>query len=219
MALRRHIEIPKSLARLRWAAKIRVCLDPEAILGNVLEGAIVTGAAALGLQSNLEKAFLDVGTVESVDFGQSRGIHERLRLGDLQPFQNVPLIVKSTLRLSRVVLKKMPDAERFFNFLPSNLVLQQLPFVLQLQCVGAGDAETATTHYIFGCWFEDSTTRWDVTSVQDARLIQNTTARATTVVTFDQSVAGNPVVQAASLVGTAALEATGAEESVEDLSI
>ncbi len=217
MALQKVAEIPRSLARQRWAAKIRVGFDPDFLIGKALP-ALVVGAAAVGQNQQILSSLIEVGTVEAVDFLQSGKARERFRLGELQSFQNIPQKISSTLRLSRVVLKAMPDAERTFNFLPSNLVLQQLPFVIELVDVGGG-ADTRTTHYLFGCRFDESAVRYDVTSTHDTRLIQNATVTAGTVLTFDQSVAGNPVLQAVAFAAEAVLEASGLEETIEDLAI
>jgi hypothetical protein len=103
--------------------------------------------------------------------------------------------------LSRVVLKKLPEVEASFQFLPSNLLLQQLPFVIDIDDIGDEDIENRVRHIIFGCWFTDSAVRYDVTSKDDTRLIQTATVRPGRVITFDPSFAGSPTTQ---LAGAAA---------------
>jgi len=220
MPLRTVREIPKTQARQRWAAIINVGLDLEDVLGLPSGGTDVflTGAAAANVGASLEKALLPVGTVESVDFQQRRAIKQRYAFNSnpLVAFQTVPQQVGYTVVLSRVCLKQLPEVEAVLNFLPSNLVLQQVPFILELKDVGDGTPNTEIRHLIFGCWFSDSKVHYDSTSKDDTKLIQSATLTTGRVLTFDQSNAGNPAVSLASSVFTTLLSGNEEVQNVID---
>jgi len=225
MPIRDRLQIPNTAARQRWAATIKVGIDLEDVLG--LSGDVadlaLAGAAATGNLNGLLATLKEAGTIESVDFIQNRKIKERYALGknSLNSFQNIPQQVSNTLRLSRVVLKRIPEVEAAFNFLPSNLILQQLPFIIELRDVGDNSGETDIRHLCFQCWFTDSTVRYDTTSKDDTRLIQNATINVGSVLTFDQSFGGNPVVQAASALASIVVSSLTepAEDVIQDLNI
>jgi hypothetical protein len=225
MPIRDRLQIPNTAARQRWAASLKVGVDLGDILGidGELANLALTGAAATANIEGLLATLKDAGTIESVDFAQTRKIKERYALGknSLNSFQNIPQTVNSTLRLSRVVLKQLPEVEAAFNFLPSNLVLQQFPFVIELHDVGDGSGDTDIRHFCFQCWFTDTAVRYDTTSKDDTRLIQTATVNVGSVLTFDKSFAGNPVVQFASSVASLVLGSLDeqAEDVINDLNI
>jgi len=207
MPIRTKLEQPKTEGRQRWAITMLAGLDLEATLGippQVSDLAATTSEAfAAGASGNVAGlgTLKPVGTVQSLDLGQNRTITQRMgfNANPLQPFQTVPHGSLFTLKLSRVVLKKLPEVEASFQFLPSNLLLQQLPFVLDITDVGdIDDPSTYIRHVIYGCWFSDSAVKYDVTSTDDTRLIQSVTITPGRVLTFDPSFGGNPTVQAAS---------------------
>ncbi len=225
MTIRNQLQIPTALARQRWAATIKVGIDIGDVFGvdGDISQALLSGAAASGNLSNLLSTLKECGTIEGIDFVQNRKIKERFALGkgSLNSFQNIPQQISNTLRLSRVVLKQLPEVEAAFNFLPSNLILQQFPFIIELRDVGDGTGNTDIRHYCFQCWFTDSTVRYDTTSKDDTRLIQNATINVGNVLTFDQSLGGSPVVQFSSSVASLVLSSLGeqAEDVINDLNI
>lgn len=226
MPVRNQLQIPKTMARQRWAVSLKAGIDLEDALGISPDAAefALSAAAASGLLSNALSSLADVGTVESLDFVQNRKIKERYALGrnSLNSFQNIPQQVSNTLRLSRVVLKQLPQVEAVFNFLPSNLILQQLPFIIEIRDHGDGTGNTDIRHLCFGCWFTDSTVRYDVTSKDDTRLIQSASVNVGSVLTFDQSNAGSATVQfAGSLVNALVLESLSedSQDLISDLNI
>ncbi len=225
MPIRNQLQIPNSLARQRWAATLRVGIDLGDILGinSELEEGVLAGAAATGNIQGLLATLKEAGTIDSVDFIQNRKIKERYALGkgSLNSFQNIPQQVSNTLRLSRVVLKQLPEVEAAFNFLPSNLILQQFPFIIELRDVGDGTGNTDIRHFCFQCWFTDSTVKYDTVSRDDSRLIQNATVNVGSVLTFDNSFAGSPVVQFSSSIASLVLGSLSeqAEDTINDLNI
>jgi hypothetical protein len=225
MPIRTDLEIPKTEARHRWAINILAGLDLESTLGlpNQATDLTVLGSngdalPTLGGSAGLGK-LLPVGTVESLDVGQSRAITQRIgfNANPLQPFQTVPHGALFTLKLSRVVLKKMPEVEASFQFLPSNLLLQQLPFVIDMTDVGDGDPSTFTRHLIFGCWFADSNVKYDVIDRDNTKLIQSVTIMCGRSITFDQSFAGSQDVQLKSAVTGVLFQAAQTNAATKNL--
>ncbi len=194
-----QLEIPKVEARHKWGASIYAGLDLESTLGIPNQVADLAAFAGAGSTSGLSK-LLEVGSVEGLDLGQRREATQRTGFNSnpLQPFQVAPHGSVFTLKLSRVVLKKLPEVEAAFQFLPSNLLLQQLPFVLDVRDVGDGDPSTLIRHVIYGCWFTDSGIKYDVLSRDDTKLIQNVSIMPGRVLTFDPSFGGSPTVQGGS---------------------
>jgi hypothetical protein len=223
--IRDRLEIPKTLARQRWAASLKVGIDLGDVLGinGDFADLALTGAAATGNIEGLLATLKDAGTIEGVDLVQTRKIKERYSLGkgSLNSFQNIPQQINSTLKLSRVCLKQLPEVEAAFNFLPSNLVLQQFPFVIELHDVGDGSGNTDIRHFCFQCWFTDSSVRYDTTSKDDTRLIQSASVNVGSILTFDQSFAGNPVVQLSSSIAALVVSSLSdqAEDVINDLNI
>jgi hypothetical protein len=208
MPARTTLEIPKTAARLKWAATIRVGLDLEDLLGvssNTASG-ILAGASAIGGLDSITKKMVEVGSIETLDIKQNRQIRKRFALGrnSLSAFQTTPQAVNYDISITKAILKKFPEAEIAFNFAPQNLVFQQFPFILELRDAGAGTAETEIKHFITGCWFVDSNVRYDVTAKDDCKLIQSAKIECANMITFDPSNGGSPVVQAAT-AGLAAL--------------
>jgi hypothetical protein len=226
MPIRTQLEIPKTESRHRWNFNIRAGLDLESTLGipnQATELAAIGSEAGIGgsLTSTLGGlvGLTEVGTVESVDIGQKRDVTQRIGFNSnpLQPFQTVPHGSIFTLKLSRVVLKKLPEVEASFQFLPSNLLLQQLPFVIEMVDAGDGDPSTFIRHIIYGCWFTESQVRYDVVSKDDTRLIQNATIIPGRVLTFDPSFAGSPAVQGISALSGIAFQAIQSNEAAKNL--
>lgn len=190
-------EVPVTLSRLKWAAKIKTGPDLTDILGFTQSATDLTVAAASQL---LAQNLVDVGAVEELEVLQSKALMERYAFGPnpQQPFQIVPLQTTVTLRLSKVVLKSLPQAEKLFSFYPSNLLNQQMPFVIYLNDVGnpADGGATACEHYFFGCWFADSAVKYGTIEPGDSRLIQRATVKVTRMLTLDQSAAGSPTAVA-----------------------
>ncbi len=219
------LEIPKVEARHKWAATMYAGLDLESALGlpnqaTDLAALGTSGAAfpSLGGSSGVGK-LLEVGSIEKVELGQKREVTQRtgFNANPLQPFQTVPHGVLFSLRLSRVVLKKLPEVEATFQFLPSNLLLQQLPFVIELRDVGDGDPANFVRHIIYGCWFTESSVTYDVISKDDTKLIQSATIMPGRVITLDPSFAGSPSVQAGSSIGGSLFQALQANQQAQNL--
>ncbi len=207
MAVRNTPGAPRVGARQRWAASLKAGPDLEYLLGipSGTTDLFAGGAAASGKIASLVSALKDVATVESVDFPQARGVKERYAFGinPLEPFQNVPQQVSRSLKMNRILLKKLPDVERIFSFGPANILNQQVPFLIQLLDNGDGTPETQIRHLLFGCWFQETSVRYDVVSKDDTRLIQTATIKVGRVITFDPSVAGS----AGGLIGSTVLGA------------
>lgn len=224
MPLRTKLEFPKTEARQRWAATLKAGLDLEELLGLPSAGSdiVLSGAAAVGAVAAIESKLYDVGTVESVDFKQTRSIKERFAFGPdpLVSFQTVPQQVTYSLSLSRIVLRRLPQVEAFLNFLPSNLILQQAPFIIELRDAGDGTPESEIRHIIFGCWFADSSVRYDVSTKDDTRLIQTASVKTGRVLTFDPSAGGSPVATVGSnLVSALIASSEGAQTLIEDMGL
>lgn len=215
----KRTELPKTASRLKWAAKIKTGPDLSDILGFTQSATELTTAVASQL---LVQQLVDVGSIESLEMTQSRALQERYAFGPNphQPFQIVPLQVTVTLRLTKVMLKNLPLAEQLFSFAPSNLLNQQVPFIIYLNDVGAGDlGNTAVEHYLFGCWFADSVVKYDVTDRSDQRLIQNATVKATRLLTLDHSAAGNPLTLVAQNVFGSILAQGENQNLIDDLEL
>ncbi len=201
-----HEEFQKTFSREKWAIKIKAGPDVSDIIGlnpDLAGGVAATAAAGAGFSNLVANSLLDVGTIEKIGIKQIRSLKERYALGPNphQPFQIVPQNVTTTISLSRVVLKRFPEVERTFNFLPQNLIFQQLPFLIELTDRGDdgdGDLSTAIQHFFTGCWFVDSNVEYSMADKGDQRVIQNVNIKVTRMLTFDQSLAGNPVAQGVS---------------------
>jgi hypothetical protein len=189
-------EIPQTLARLKWAAKILAGPDLSDILGFPQSYNLQNTATTIGAVSQLiGDALLPVGGVEEVEMLQNRGLMERTAFNSnpMQPFQVVPLPHGSpVLRLTKTVFKVYPQVEKLFSFTPQNLVEQQFPFIVYIKDIGdPTQPQTAIEHYFFGCWFADSVVKYSSTDVANTRLIQASTIKASRLLTLDQSMAGS----------------------------
>ena len=216
MPIRSNQGAPVVGARQRWAVSLKAGPDLEYLLG-IPSGAtdLFAGGAAAnsGQLGSVLSSLIDVATVESVDFPQARQIKERYAFGinPLEPFQNVPQQISRTLKLNRVLLKNLPDVERLFSFGPFNLLNQQMPLIIQLLDNADGTPATQVRHLLFGCWFQDSTVRYDVVDKDNTKLIQSSTVKVGRVITFDPSVAGSPGGLIASTVLGALVSAGGVQ--------
>jgi hypothetical protein len=187
----KRTEFPNTLTRLKWQAKIRVGIDTSGVLGLspdlVQDGVVATSQL---LTNNLK----DVGAVESLEVLQTRTMLDRFGFGPnpLQSFEIVPTGITVVLKLSKAVLFNLPEAEALFNFYPSNLLYQQLPFILQvdspsLQGPAGTPASPRLTHFFLGCWFTDTSVRYSTTERDDQRLIQSASVKCARIVTQDGS--------------------------------
>ncbi len=193
-------ELPVTQARLRGQIRIKAGPDTTDVLGLDSGLADLAAMSASSVASNLVAAQLqDIGSIESLDIVQVRDTRTRYAFGPnpQQAFQVVPLSHKITLTASKVLLKNLTTAEKVFNFAPSNLVFQQVPFTIVITDIGDDkNTDTQVVHYIFGCWFQNSTVKYDVTNRDDQRLINNVTITCGRVLTFDNSYAGSKGVTA-----------------------
>ena len=210
-------EIPKTLARLKWAIKIMAGPDPSEILG--------LGQTSFELAASYTSLFeqlVEVGTVESLEIVQNKTLKERFAFGPnpLQPFQVVPQSLSVTLRMTKVMLKALPRAEQLFNFFPSNLVFQQLPFIIHLQDRGdsSDSGKSSVHHFLSGCWFQDSTIKYDVVAREDTRLIQAVTVKCARMFTLDDSIQGSRAQGVSTVIG-GVVSASGAQEVIDDLGL
>ncbi len=217
MAVITQLKNPSTLAALKWAATIRAGIDPEEFIPDALreaEGAAISASMWAG-GTDLFGMMKPVASVEEAILMQVRKNKKRIRLGNLTAFQTVPQYIDYTLRLRRVVLRNLPEVEGFLNFLPNNLLFQQLPFIVQLQGMGnSRDSNSKVIHFCLGCWFGESSVKWDVVSRDDSKLIQDCSVDVTSVLTFDASIQGDPKVQFASSL--AAFIGRALPSSVED---
>jgi hypothetical protein len=189
-------EFPKTLSRQRWSLTLKVGLDINEILGL---GASATSSVA-GLSQIIDNNLQTFGSVDSLEIIQSKTVHERLALGpnSAQPFQVTPLNTLTQVKLNRIQLKQMENAQQVFSFFPNNLLHQQIPFIMEAIDPGDGvNPDTRVTHYFFSCWFTDSNVKYEVTSKEDQRLIHSATVHVGRTLTLDSSLQGNPVVSAA----------------------
>jgi hypothetical protein len=196
-------EIPSTNNRLKWQAKIRVGIDVNGVLGltpEVQDG--VVNFSQL-VTNNLK----DIGSVESLEVVQTRTMIERHGFGPnpLQAFEVVPTVIGVVLKMNKAVLFNLPEAESVFNFYPSNLLFQQLPFILQVDAPGKVNpdgtpASPHLTHYFLGCWFTNTSVRYSTTEKEDQRLIQTADVRCARMITQDGSAASSLVANAAASV-------------------
>ena len=188
-------ELPSTLTRLKWQAKIRVGLDLTQVLG--LTQADVSAVTSNTNTSQLLTANMKtVGAIESLEPVQSRQLLDRFAFGPnpYQPIDVLPFGINVVLRMSKAVLFNLQDAEQIFNFYPSNLLLQQLPFVIQVDAPqqtnqSGGPASPPLTHLFLGCWFAETSVRYSVTEKDDQRMLQAATVRCAQMITFDGSLA------------------------------
>lgn len=214
-------EVVQTLARVKGAIKIKVGPDISDILG--MDSGLSDAVIASTLSSRfVENSLEDVGSIESLDIMQTRDIRPRYGFGPnpQEPFQTVPLNLSITLRASKVMLKKMGKAESVFNFTPNNLKFQQAPFIIQIRDKGGfgdpGMDNSEITHYIFGCWFSSSTTRYDATQKDDTRVLQNVEIKCGRVLTFDGSSAGSVASTLTRSVFGGILAIPGAQETLSN---
>lgn len=192
-------EIPSTLNRLKWQAKIRVGIDVTGVLGLTPE--VTDGVVNFSqlVTNNLK----DVGSVESLEVVQTRTIIGRRGFGPnpLQDFEEVPIGIDVVLKLSKAVLFNLQDAEQIFNFAPNNLLYQQLPFILQVDAPGKNNpdgtpASPHLTHYFLGCWFTNTSVRYSATEKEDQRLIQAADVKCARMITQDGSLASSTAANA-----------------------
>lgn len=92
-------------------------------------------------------------------------------------------------------LNRVPYAEATFNFLPSSLIFQQYPFIIQINDLGIpSDPATFVTRIFYGCWFSSDTITYGVSESQkeDQRLISSVDITCTRMVVLDNSQGGDP---------------------------
>ena len=213
-------EVPLTLSRLRWAIKLKVGLDVEDILGLAQSTSDLTFAAFTDLVTqNLQ----DVGDVEQLEVIQSKSLVERRVFGPnpVQASQIVPQSLSVTLRASKVALKIFQKPEKALNFYPTNLIHQQMPFLIQATDIGnpRDNGESTTEHFFFGCWFADSRMKWDIVDKADQRLIHEATIKCARMFTLDQSNAGDPATIALSNVFGGDIATGVTQDLVDDLEL
>ena len=183
-------EITRTLTRQKWQAKIRASIDPSQVLGLTPE--VIGNATAFSqvVTNNLK----DIGAIETLEVLQTRTLVERLGFGPnpTQAFEIVPTSLSVGLKASKSVLYNLSEAESVFNFYPSNLLFQQMPFIIQvdLPSLPARDSAPASppvTHFFLGCWFINSNLRFSVTDREDQKLIQSCDIKCARMVTQDSS--------------------------------
>ncbi len=223
MPIRTALETPRTKARLRWAATLRVGIDWEESLGLSpgLTTALITGAEAVNKLAALNSVMIGAGSIEAVALNQKQKVKPRyaLNTNPLISFQTVQQQIAYTLIIQRVVLKRLPEVEAVFNFLPSNLVHQQFPFIIELTDAGDGTTESEIKHLCFGCRFSDSNVKYDILKSDDSRLIQNAEITVGRVVTFDPSSSGNPAAQFFGGLINSALATSAGETLMENLKL
>lgn len=213
-------EVPLTLSRLRWAIKLRVGLDTEDILGLAQSASDLTLSAFSELVTqNLQ----DVGSVEQLEVIQNKSLVERRVFGanPVQAFQIVPQSLSVTLRASKVALKIFQKPEKDLNFYPTNLVHQQMPFLIQATDIGnpRDGGASLTEHFFFGCWFADTRMKWDVVDKADQRLIQDATIKCARMFTLDQSNAGDPATIALQNVFGGIIASGENQDLIDDLEL
>ena len=180
-------ELPQTLTRLKWQAKIKAGLDTSEILG-LGKNSSTSRALAQAMAGSLE----DVGAIENLDFTQNRTLVERYGFSSAShvPFQTVPVAVAPvTLKLSRVVLfNKTAKIDQVFNFTPNNILFQQIPFLIHLSLPGQNGGQNID-HYFLGCWFVDSHMNFSMASNADQRVIMDANIKVTSLLTLDGSLA------------------------------
>jgi hypothetical protein len=111
----------------------------------------------------------------------------------------VPQRITRSLKLTHVKLKLPTEAEASINFMPNNLAFQQLPFIINIKDLGdRAKPEMCVDHYIFSCWFAESSVKWAVSEKDDCRLVESVNVKVGRMLTIDNTNGGNPVVQAVS---------------------
>ncbi len=191
-------ELPQTLSRLKWAAKIRVSPDLSDILGfpQSLTAAVAATGAAINrsqFSSLVQNNSQLVGAIESLEIVQTKGLVERFGFNEnsQEAFQVAPVQFSKTLTMSKALIRSLGVAEKAFNFFPSNLAFQQTPFIIHVNEPGQ-DGANGVEHFFFNCWFADSVVKYDVTDVANVKLIQTCRIKCGRMLTLDDSDAGSP---------------------------
>lgn len=194
-------ELPQTLSRIKWSAKIRVSPDLSDVLGfpqSLTAAVAATGSAINRTQfsSLVDNNSQLVGAIESLELVQNRSLIERFSFNEnsQEAFQVVPVQFTKTLRMSKALLRNLGVAEQSFNFYPNNLAFQQTPFIIHIHEPGlaAQNGSGDIDHFFFNCWFADSVVKYDATDRDDVKLIQATTIKCGRMLTLDDSSAGSP---------------------------
>jgi hypothetical protein len=172
-------------------------LDLEEYLGTGVSPFVLQATQALQQGNFLTNNLIQVGSIHELDFVARRGNTRRYAFNKncFVAFQVTPGPVTYDVTANRVMLKRFEPTEQLFNFLPSDLILQAMPFILRLYDAGDATPDTEVQRYIFGCWFRNSRVHYDATSRDDVKMIQSIEIDCGQVLTIDPSNGGQPSVQ------------------------
>ncbi len=218
-------ELPQTLTRLKWAAKIMVSPDTTDIFG--FPQALTAAVALSGspqTQSQLSKLIASslqlVGAIESLENVQTRNIVERqgFNSNPQEPFQLVPTQFSKLLKMTKAVLYSASVAERVFNFYPGNLAHQQVPFIIQITEPSSVPSSGFVNHYFFNCWFSDTMQRYDVTDQANVKLMRSATIKCGRMITLDDSAQGTATAELAGTFGGIFIQ-NGPQELIDNLNL
>ena len=240
-----ELAIPRTRGRLASTIKLKAgidvattanllkLLDPRlaSVVGATAQGALLSQTNFLGgnaslnvtdIQGKLNSLPLQtVGAVMSFGEDMSREVEARYSLGrdSMEPFQIIPLKIKTELNLKKVVLYQQSDLESIFAFFPKHLLFQQYPFIIQKEEYVPGDFQknaatvagtrvsvpvdnkklSAITLFL-DCWFMSIPVTYDIMGEQ--LIMQEVKIRCGRVLVFDGSQAS---LRVASIEGAGAI--------------
>jgi hypothetical protein len=146
----------------------------------------------VNLVQKLSGGFTEIGAIQklTIDSTRDAGIRRELNYRTAgKPVESFPGLPSYNLTLERVVLYKdtIPTA---FGFIGDyDIIKQNIPLTLKLDMPGSilpgtttTDAATTKTWYVYGVWFASNPMKFDVTDVNDIRIIQSVEAIAAGIV-------------------------------------
>jgi hypothetical protein len=183
------LQLPVTEARQRWNIQLLAGFDYETTLGLPIVGTIQSLIPGNFGISNLDV----VGSALDLDLDNTRRATQRrgFNATPLNDFQVAPHGVSYGLNLTQVSLRVLPAVQATFAFMPSNLLFQQLLLVLHLTDFGDGTQPTFIEHWIYGCWFTNTKTRYSVSDKQNTMLIPTATILPGRMLTYDASGQGS----------------------------
>ena len=188
-------EKPQTTGRLKRLS--RVLVGPD--LTDQIGASNVATNAAFVLSQLATETLTEVGSIENMELVQQRVSKEFYGFNEdpTQPFKIAALGTKATLKIRNIMLNTLSPGEAYFNFLPNNLVHQQIPFIIQHVGVAnkpvsgkVGSEDNITTFY-FNCYFTDLNVVYD-SMASGQKLIKTANIRAGRSITLDGTLGGSP---------------------------
>lgn len=174
--------------QLRPKCYITIFGQPQGVVTpDIVKG--LNGALA-SAQQKFTQNVSPIGAVQSLSIDSTRGSIYRRELNTStagKPVELIPGLPSYSLKLDRVVLydSMLPSA---FSYTTGDhdIIKQNSPLFLKLSLPGTPlsntegdiDAATANSWYVYGVWFKSNPLEFDVTAVDDLRIIQSVDAIA-----------------------------------------